>query len=370
MAQRPDFEIKIFYTWHAAQKAQFDHGFGREVAWDIPLTEGYAWEAVPNVSRRPGTDHFQGLQNPSLVERILAWKPDAVHLTGYAYRSHLLALRALARRGIPVLFRGDSHLLDEQRKGPRWWIKRLLLTKIFSWPAAFLCVGRANRDYYRAFGVPEQKLFDCPHSIEIARFAEPENEWEQQARAWKEQLQISPVTRVLLFAGKFEDKKRPLPLMKAFLQCDLPDAILLMVGDGEYDQAVRDLAGQYPARFRVLPFQNQSRMPVVYRLADLVILPSAYGETWGLAINEAFACGRPALVSSRVGCHLDVILPGQNGLVFLADDWTDFGGKLKFIPLERNPAQRQAIKSWANHWSIECTENALVDAVQRVIPST
>ena len=40
------------------------------VAWDIPLTEGYEFELVPNVSSNPGTDRFSDLRNPSLVKLV------------------------------------------------------------------------------------------------------------------------------------------------------------------------------------------------------------------------------------------------------------------------------------------------------------
>jgi glycosyltransferase involved in cell wall biosynthesis len=70
-----------------------------------------------------------------------------------------------------------------------------------------------------------------------------------------------------------------------------------------------------------LEFQNQSVMPVVYRLGDALVLPSGYGETWGLAVNEAQACGRPSLVSDCVGCARDIVREGENGSVFRTDDW-------------------------------------------------
>ena len=72
-----------------------------------------------------------------------------------------------------------------------------------------------------------------------------------------------------------------------------------------------------------LEFQNQSAMPVVYRLGDAFVLPSGYGETWGLAVNEAQACGRPSLVSDCVGCARDIIREGENGMIFRTDDWED-----------------------------------------------
>jgi glycosyltransferase involved in cell wall biosynthesis len=74
---------------------------------------------------------------------------------------------------------------------------------------------------------------------------------------------------------------------------------------------------------RFLEFQNQSVMPLVYRLGDALVLPSGYGETWGLAVNEAQACGRPALVSDCVGCAQDILREGENGAIFRTDDWED-----------------------------------------------
>src|SRR5204862_7705354 len=116
---------------------------------------------------------------------------------------------------------------------------------------------------------------------------------------------------------------------------DRNDLVLLMVGDGELGGAVRRLAEQHPQRFRVLPFQNQSRMPVVYRLGDVLVLPSSFGETWGLAVNEAMACGRPALVSDRVGCAADLIVPGETGEQFRADDWSDCAAKMTSLISDR-----------------------------------
>jgi glycosyltransferase involved in cell wall biosynthesis len=367
LAKRDDLRINVFFTWHAGEKAQLDRGFQKTVAWDIPLTNGYQFEIVPNIARNPGPHHFWGLRNPSLVKDVLAWQPDAVHITGYAWQSHLWAMRALARAGVPVLFRGDSHLLDGHGPWWRWHLKRSLLQAVFRWPAAFLCVGRANKDYYRAFGVPETKLFDCPHSVEVERFAEPHEELERKAADWRKELGLGSEQRVVLFAGKFEDKKQPLPLMRAFLECEIEKGVLLLVGDGEYGPAVRDLAGRYPERFRVLPFQNQSKMPVVYRLGDLLVLPSAYRETWGLAVNEAMACGRPVLVSDRVGCHLDVVRHDENGDIFVAGDWRDFQSKLKLLAQLDWPVKRQEIKTWAKNWSIEKTEDALIKAVEKLL---
>lgn len=319
LAQRNDVSIKVFFTWHAAEAAVRDSGFRIPIAWDIPVNEGYDHELVPNLSADPGTHHFFGLRNPTLVQRVSAWGPDIVHVTGWAWLSHLQALRTFSRMRVPTLFRGDSHLLDERRAGPRWWLKREVLKHVYAWPSAFLVVGRANRLYYEAFGVTANRLFDCPHCIDVARFAQPATELEAKSVVWRRELGVPDEAGVLLYAGKFEPKKQPLELMRAILTIDNPKVVLIMVGDGVLEEEIRVLANQNPGRFFILPFQNQSRMPLVYRLGDLFVLPSAYGETWGLAVNEAMASGRAVLVSNHVGCALDLIDPSC-GRIFLRDE--------------------------------------------------
>lgn len=367
LARRDDVALKVFFTWHAGEAPVDDRGFRKPVAWDIPLTAGYDFTRVPNTASDAGTHRFFGLRNPTLIDEVIEWRPDVVHLTGWAWLSHFLALRALRDKGIPTLFRGDSHLLDTAAQGPRWWAKHALLKKIYSWPAGFLVVGAANRAYYRAFGVEAEKLFPCPHSIDVGRFAEPAEAFEREAASWRRQLGISEDRCVLLFAGKFEQKKRPLELMRAVQAMREPAPALIMVGSGELEPEVKALAAAAPARFRVLPFQNQSRMPVVYRLSDLFVLPSAFGETWGLAVNEALACGRATLVSDRVGCAQDVV-DGSCGWVFSWNDPLELPRTLKKATENRSRLLQMRHAAAKRAWSfdIACTEEALITSVRRI----
>jgi glycosyltransferase involved in cell wall biosynthesis len=49
-------------------------------------------------------------------------------------------------------------------------------------------------------------------------------------------------------------------------------------------------------------FLNQTEISRAYVAADCLVLPSDYGETWGLVVNEALATGLPCLVSDACGC--------------------------------------------------------------------
>lgn len=367
LAARPGWDVRVFFTWHCGGPA-VDAGFQREFAWDIPLTDGYESEVVPNTSRDPGPHHFAGIANPELVARVVAWKPDAVVLTGYNFSSHHAALRRLSRMGIPVLLRGDSHVLD--RGADRlWWLKRRILARLFRKCAGVLSVGLSNRDYFLACGVPRDRIFRCPHSIDRARFAGPDEALNIEAAEWRRSLGFDERQTVLLFAGKLEPKKRPVAMIEAVLEAADPRLAVLIVGSGELEGRVGEIAAAHQDRVKHVPFQNQSRMPVVYRAADLFVLPSAYGETWGLAVNEALACGRPVLVSDHVGCAPDVVKQGVNGWVFPADDWAAFLAIVKDAATERTmlAAMRQRASDSSMAFDIPETAGTLVAAVEHVI---
>lgn len=308
------WNIRVFYLWDFGIAAHTDREFGRPVTWDVDLLTGYDHEFVPNHAARPGTHHLRGLDNPDLPRRLAEWRPEVVLLFGYKYLTHL---RLILGAPCPLVFRGDSHLLD-QPSPP--WLKRCLLGRLYRRFAAVTCVGRANLDYFRTFGVPERKLFHAPHAVDAAHFS-PTPALLAQAAALRAELGLAG-HRILLFAGKLIAKKQPRELLAAFLEQPAAGWSLVFVGDGDELPALRALAATKPDRaVRFLPFANQSEMPVRYLMADVFALPSrGPGETWGLAVNEAMHLGRPCLVSDRVGCQQDLVTEGETGWVFPADD--------------------------------------------------
>jgi glycosyltransferase involved in cell wall biosynthesis len=367
LARRDDIAIKVFFTWHAGDTPVHDRGFGRAIAWDIPLTEGYQFERMRNVAAAPRADRFFGLRNPDLLGRVLAWQPDVVHVTGWAALSHLSLLRALRRRGVPTLFFGDSHLIDGERAPLRRRLKAAVLRKVYSWPNGFLTVGAANRSYFESFGVSPNRLYPCPHSIDVRRYSEPAQELERQAASWRAELGIDPAQKVLLFAGKFGPKKRPLEVMRSVLQLRNRSTVLLLVGGGELQSEIELLAAAAPAPFRILPFQNQSRMPVVYRLGDVFVLPSVRGESWGLAVNEALASARPVIVSDRVGCAADLV-NGVFARKFAWNDWQEFGRVVEDLVEDSAAltAMRGSAAEFAWRFDTAVMESNVVAAVQAV----
>jgi glycosyltransferase involved in cell wall biosynthesis len=318
LAKSGRIDLRVFYTWsQAAAAGTFDPGFGTEVKWDVPLLEGYEYHFVRNIAKRPGLDHFGGLHTPTLAREIEAWGADAVLIYTWNSRAHLQALRYFKGR-LPVLFRGDSTLLDYRP----WWralMRRLFLAWVYSHVDVAIAVGSNNRDYFAWCGLPLQRIALAPHSVDTVRFAADSVDHDSLAARWRQDLSIDPQAVVILFAGKLQPKKNPNLLVDAFKALG-DGSHLVYVGNGELESQLKARAKTI-RNIHFISFQNQSAMPAVYRLGDVFVLPSqGPEETWGLAMNEAMASGRAVIASSKAGGARDLIKSGETGWIFESGD--------------------------------------------------
>ncbi|MBS1774582.1 MAG: glycosyltransferase family 4 protein [Bacteroidetes bacterium] len=344
LAAESKHSLKVFYTWEQSQaNEKFDPGFNKTISWDIPLLEGYDYTFVKNVSAAPGSHHFKGVDNPTLIAEIKNWGAEAVMVIGWPFKSHLACMRYFKGK-IPVLFRGDSTMLDEQ-PGFKRLLRRLFLKYIYSNIDYALYVGTNNKQYFLSHGVKESKLCYVPHAIDNKRFTENSKEDSKAASEWRARLGISNDDFVILYAGKIEEKKNVRYMLK--LAGILTDSKFrfVIVGNGPIENAIKQEAST-DKRIIFIDFQNQLKMPLVYRLSDVFILPSkGPGETWGLALNEAMACEKPVIASNKVGGAIDLIR--GNGVIIDPDDVTDAAKYINTLEGDKNKLVHAGLESKA-----------------------
>jgi glycosyltransferase involved in cell wall biosynthesis len=362
LAQNETIDLKVFYTWsQTADAVTFDAGFGTQVKWDIPLLDGYAHQFVQNVAKRPGTDHFGGLKTPTLTREIAAWRPDVVLVYTWSSHSHLQAMRYFSRK-VPVLFRGDSTLLDDRT----WWrakLRRLSLSWVYSHVDVAIAVGTHNRRYFEWCGLSPHRIALAHHSVDTARFGADSDRHESVAAQWRRELGIAPGAVIVLFAGKLQSLKSPKLLLKAFRTVN-GQAHLVFVGNGELESELKASA-RLVENVHFMPFQNQSVMPSVYRLGDIFVLPSR-SETWGLALNEAMASGRAVIASSKVGGACDLIREGQTGWTFESGNQGALENILRDAVASGQPrlqAMGKAAQAESGNWSSEESASRIAGAV-------
>lgn len=328
LASGNTIELKVFYTWSQSAKQVEDVEFGRTISWDLPLLKGYDYTFVENKAEKPGSKSFRGIDNPGLITEIKEWSPDALLVFGWNFKSHLQTMRYFKGR-IPVYFRGDSTVLDE-KAGLKVLMRRLFLRWVYTSIDKAFYVGTHNKLYFRKHGLKEKDLVFVPHAIDTNRFAQWNESKEKLLKERKKEIGLEGATHVFLYAGKFIEKKKPLLLIEAFVKAGFDEEVhLIFIGNGKLEREMKSRSAGYK-NIHFLPFQNQSEMPLAYRLGDTLVLPSkGPGETWGLAVNEALSCGLNVIVSDRVGCAPDLIVEGMNGFVFRSGAEDELKMKLK-----------------------------------------
>lgn len=315
LSQSPGVQLKVFYTWEQSMQGDlFDPGFGKKIAWDIPLLNGYEYSFVKNTATDPGTHRFKGIVTPTLCREIEEWKANLLLVIGWSFDSHLSCMRHFHGK-VPVIFRGDSTLLDEN-SGIKRITRRIFLRWVYSHVDYALYTGTHNKNYFLKHGLKERQLVFGPHAVDNERFRGEGNELDTAAAAWRQTLGLGEQDFVVLFAAKLEPKKAPDFMIRLAKRLKDNSVRFFLVGNGPLEQELKEMAVN-DKRIQFLDFQNQTQMPLVYRLGDVFILPSTGpGETWGLAVNEAMACSKPVMVSSKAGCAIDLIENDKNGIIF------------------------------------------------------
>ncbi len=321
MAGEPDIDLRVYYGSRHGQQESLDAGFGQKFSWDIPLLEGYNYEFLNNKSLRPGVNKFFGVWIPDLLKRISMFNPHTVMILGWQLLFYWHAAICAKRLGIPYIIRGESNLL-KRGSSFRWRIKTETIGRLCRGAAYCLAIGKLNASLYEAYGVPRERIKIAPYVVDNERFAD----YARRLRSDRDELRrtfgIPKDDTVFLFIGKLVPKKRPDDLVKAFLS--LPQKVrewssLLIVGDGVMRTSLEEIARGH-ANIRFAGFLNQSRIPEVYAVSDVLVLPSDAGETWGLVVNEAMASGLPAIVSDHVGCAPDLVIEGKTGFIYPLGD--------------------------------------------------
>ncbi|MCB0697386.1 MAG: glycosyltransferase family 4 protein, partial [Chitinophagaceae bacterium] len=231
------------------------------------------------------------------------------------FNSHLKCMKYFHGK-IPLLFRGDSTLLNEAG-GIKKILRRLWLKYIYSFVDYALYVGANNKTYFRAHGMKERELIFVPHAIDNERFSGNAAANELKAKQWRQDLGIADDELTVVYAGKFDTVKNPSFLLEVAKVCKTPGVRFILIGNGPLEADMKQSA--IDDRVIFLDFQNQQKMPVVYRLADVFVM-SSVSETWGLGINEALVCGCKIVTNNKVGCATDLVKDEDTGIVIERGD--------------------------------------------------
>ena len=340
-------QLKVFFS-KAFQQGRYDPEFQAIIDWDTPVLEGFSYEFFDEEA-----SHFNG----NLTNQILRFRPHVVLVYGWNFPGHFAVMRNL-HGTIPVWFRGDSTMLNHQNL-VRKSLRKLALRFVYKHIDLAFHVGIANREYFLKGGLSQHQLRLAPHAVDNDFFSSNHLERMKNARAKRKEMSISDNAFVFMFVGKLDPIKQPLALIEAFntLAEKVSEEVhLILVGTGKLQPEVEAMQSESKS-VHAVGFKNQSEMPMWYRMANALCLPSTT-ETWGLCVNEAIASNNCKLMlSNRVGCSLEFHDDPFTAIVPHSDPHDWHNGMEKLMNLPAPPPSRQ--QQFFEHFSLERTVHAI-----------
>jgi len=243
----------------------------------------------------------------ALAAHLALVRPDVIH--NHMYRAELVGTRAAIALGLigdrrPYVV-STVHSSRVRAAEDREQLRRLtphmdqLIAVSHAMEQKIVDEGRAT--------APVRLIYN---GVDIERY-----EHQEPGHTLRDEYGMEPGSRIVGVVARLEPEKGHPTLLEAWplvLQ-QVPDAYLLVVGEGSRRAELEQLARELRVAHRVVFTGRREDMPAVTAAFDVAVLPS-YREAQGLTILEAMALSRP-VVASNVGGIPEVIEDGVTGLL-------------------------------------------------------
>jgi glycosyltransferase involved in cell wall biosynthesis len=253
----------------------------------------------------------------ALTRRFRALNADIVHT--HTSKAGILGRFAAWAAGVPAIVHG-VHIVPFVNVGVAERVVYLVLEKLAApLTNAFISVSGGIRDLCLSAGVGRpDKHYVVYSGFDLDRFRDaglPDD--------WHNLLRLTPEARrppVLLMIAAFEPRKRHAEFLDVFkkIAVRLPDAVLVLAGDGPLRSIVESRAKELGLEHRVVFTGYRDDPERLIALADLCLLCSMR-EGLPRVVIQYLAGGKPCVASDLPGLR-EVLLPGFNGVITPADD--------------------------------------------------
>lgn len=304
MSQRPDVELAVIYC----ATGRSDRPWHQETS--------YSYRRLFPVSRNLLSWRGEGAScywSREITPLFRELRPDVALIGGYNHLTMLQSVRLCRNQGVPWLLMCETW---RQRGGVAGRVKHRWLRHWLRGAAGGLPTGCLAAAYLSRLGVPPERQCLLPNVPDLAALRQRAAVLRRQPADADCEAESCGNRRIVLFAARMIEKKRPVLVVDAFAQAERDtDALLVMLGDGPLRAAVERRAEELKMtdRLRLPGFVPPADVHRWMSVADVFVQPSS--ETWGVAPIEAMACGCPVILTREIGCHADVIGGPEDGVV-------------------------------------------------------
>ncbi len=263
---------------------------------------------------------------------------------------HLAAGLPIARwLGIPIVMKfGGSGVIPLMRRSRAG---RLELNWLRRWAARLMVLNDGMIHEAVADGFYRTQLTWMPNPVDIEEFHPARG---GEAAAWRESHGIPANACVAIYVGRLSQEKGLPGLLRGFAAAarQIPDAMLVLVGDGAQRAELETLAAQLdlgPRKVRFIGRVNIEEVPHWLRASDIFALTSP-SEGLSCALLEAMAAGLPSVVSD-IPANQQLIENQTHGLTVPFDKDDAIGEA--FLSLMQSPDLRYGMGQAARQRAID-----------------
>ena len=243
-----------------------------------------------------------------LVNIIQDWQPDIVH--SHMVHANLLArvTRLIAKMSVLIC---TAHNINE---GGRWREIAYRLTDSLCDITVNVSRAGAERSV-RVGAVPPDRVLVIHPGVDAARFQS-----DQSMRGKTRAALGLGDSFDWIAVGRFEDNKDYPTMLDAFAEFHRkhPNSLLMIVGKGPLEEAIKELAAQSGIKDAVLFLGVRRDIPALMAAADAYLMSSAW-EGLPAVLLEAAASGLP-IVATDVGGNREVVVHEETGYLVPAKD--------------------------------------------------
>jgi len=229
---------------------------------------------------------------------------------------------------------------------------------------ALVVPSHAMLEVLRSYGVKTQAAV-IPTGIELAQFSRG------AGGRFRSDHGITPGRPVLVHVGRlaFEKNIDFLLRMLTVVKPSVPDALLVIAGEGPARRSLENLAARLGLRDNVLFVGYLSREGALedcYRAGNAFVFASRT-ETQGLVLLEAMALGVPVVSTAVMGTR--EVLKSGRGCLIAEDNEADFATKVIQILRDTNLRGRLAVSAsrYAQDWSAPALAGRMLSFYQDLV---
>jgi glycosyltransferase involved in cell wall biosynthesis len=355
----------MIHVTHVVAHPPFREGTGTACYYNARALRDLGCEVAVYAPKRKLRDsdrqldfyHFMpcwlAVENAFLTPELLSLpKTDILHLHyPFIFGAELVLAKARAAK-IPLVVTYHNDLIGGGIRRPAFFIYNRLITPLILRAAqkiAVVSLDHATSTLYGStiFRERSEDLVDVGNGVDVDSFRPDIDPCIIRSRH-----KLDPDDLVLLFVSNLDRahvRKGLFLLLDVLPRLSNSSIKLIVAGDGEMRSTYEERAAALGISDRVI-FAGRiphSELPPYYTASDVVIIPSRPPESFGLALVEGMASGKPV-----IGCNIPgvrtIVKDGQTGFLIEPGDAVALAERIEL--LVQNAELRRSMGQRGREW--------------------